>query len=131
MVAATAGAFYQKVFCVEEDPRSGVALQAIGGFLPALVLAALTEPMVIVWRFETIASLIWAVFALSFAASALFFLMIRAGAVAEVSSLLFLMQPLVALQAWALLGERFTLAQGAGFALTVLGVYLAMRRAPA
>ena len=63
------------------------------------------------------------------AANTLLLVMIRRGAVARTAALLYLMPPLVALQAWAAFGEHLDAVQLGGMAVAVLGVALVTRRA--
>ena len=56
--------------------------------------------------------------------------MIRYGAVAKVSSLMFLVPPGAALLAWLTLDEDMPPAAWAGMALAGIGVWLVSRRAP-
>ena len=62
------------------------------------------------------------------AANTLLLVMIRRGAVARTAALLYLMPPLVALQAWLAFDETLGGAQLGGMALAVLGVALVTRR---
>jgi drug/metabolite transporter (DMT)-like permease len=72
--------------------------------------------------------LAWSVLILSVATVSLMLWMINRGEVTRVSALLYLVPSTVAVMAWALFGETLNLLQGAGMALTALGVWLAMRR---
>ena len=128
MVAATLGTFYQKRFLPHSDLRSQTSLQAMGGFIPVFLLALMTGGWAFEVRLETIGSLIWGVFGLSFAASGLMLLMIRKGDVSRVASLIYLMPPVVAIEAFVLLGERLVLIQIIGILITAFGVYLAVRK---
>jgi drug/metabolite transporter (DMT)-like permease len=131
MVSVTLGTLYQKAKLSGEDLRSLNALQAFGGLLPVLAILLIASPWHFELRFETLATLAWTVFGLSFAGTGLLLYLIRKGEVARVSSLIFLMPPMVALQTWLVLGETLLPIQIAGMIVVMAGVYLAVRTPPA
>jgi drug/metabolite transporter (DMT)-like permease len=55
-------------------------------------------------------------------------MMIRRGAVSRISTFLYLVPALVAIEAWILFGEALTSLQILGMAVTILGVVLASRK---
>ncbi|MGL5362585.1 MAG: DMT family transporter [Bosea sp. (in: a-proteobacteria)] len=128
MVSVTAGSFYQKTHLASVDLRSTTALQYVGALLVTLPVAFLLEPMKITWNTTTVLVLGWSVIALSLGAIGLMLLMIRRGAVSRVATLIYLIPPTVAFEAWLLFGEKLSLVQLAGMAVTVLGVALASRK---
>jgi drug/metabolite transporter (DMT)-like permease len=128
MVAVTAGTFYQKRFVHGGDLRSVVAVQYLGALPPVLLIAWLTEPMHFAVNFDSIATLIWSVVGLSIGAIVLMLEMIRRGEVSRVASLIYLVPPTVAVQAWLLFGETLLAVQVVGMAVTALGVYLTTKR---
>ncbi len=128
MVSVTLGTLYQKAKLSGEDLRSLNALQALGGFIPVALMLAFVTPFHIEWRMETYLTLAWTVLGLSFAGTGLLLYLIRTGAVARVSSLIFLMPPMVAVQTWLVLGETLLPIQIAGMIVVMAGVYLATRQ---
>jgi drug/metabolite transporter (DMT)-like permease len=128
MVSVTAGSFYQKLFIGSGDLRTVTALQYVGALLFTLPLAIATEKMEITWNLTMVLVLAWSVIALSLGAIGLMLMMIRKGAVSRIATLIYLIPPVVAIEAWILFGETLTLVQLAGMALTVLGVVLASRK---
>jgi len=58
----------------------------------------------------------------------LLLLMIRHGELSRVATLIYLVPPLTALEAFVLFGESLSALQLAGMAVTVAGVWLATRR---
>jgi drug/metabolite transporter (DMT)-like permease len=88
----------------------------------------LTETLVMRWTPVTIAVMAWSVVGLSIGATMLFFWMIRRGAVSRAASLIYLMPPAVAIEAYLLFGEQLTSVQVAGLVVTVVGVALAVKR---
>jgi len=128
MFAVTFGTFYQKRFVAQSDLRSITAVQYLGAFVVTLPVAALLEPMHIPPTLETLYALLWSVLVLSIGAISLMLVMIRRGAVSKVASLIYLIPPTAAVQAWLMFGEVLTPMQILGMAITALGVFLATRR---
>ena len=128
MLGITAGALYQKRFIRSGDLRTVAALQYAAAFVVTLPVAVLLEPMRIEWNAVTLGVLAWSVLAISIGAILLWLVLIRRGAVTQAASLVYLVPPTTALQAYFLFGERFTLTQIGGVALAILGVALANRR---
>lgn len=128
MISVTLGTFYQKKFVPSGDLRTGTAIQYFSAFLIILPLAWFTEPM----RFEPVAeswyALAWSVLVLSIGAILLMLWMIRRGAVSKLASLIYLVPPVAALQAYAMFDERLTPFQIAFMSLAAFGVYLANRK---
>jgi drug/metabolite transporter (DMT)-like permease len=125
LLAITAGTFYEKRFGIRQHPvpanlvQHGVALAA---FLP---IAWLTEGFALRPSLPLAASLAYLVVGNSLVAVGLLLAMVRRGAVARVTALFFLVPPMSALLAWALLGEEVPPVAWLGFALAALGVALA------
>jgi len=128
MVAVTLGSFYQKARIVSGDLRTVTAVQYIAAFLVTLPFAWALEPMQITWNLTMGLVLAWSVLALSLGGIGLYLMMIRRGAVSRVSTFLYLVPALVAVEAWALFGENLTPLQMLGMAVTIVGVILASRK---
>ncbi|AMJ59485.1 DMT family transporter [Bosea sp. PAMC 26642] len=128
MFAVTLGSFYQKARIVTGDLRTVTAVQYIVAFLVTLPFAWALEPMRIEWNLTMVLVLAWSVLALSLGGIGLYLMMIRRGAVSRVSTFLYLVPALVAVEAWILFGEALTAIQIAGMAVTILGVVLASRK---
>jgi drug/metabolite transporter (DMT)-like permease len=127
MLSLTFGTFFQKRFGGALDARSGTALQYAGACLALLPLAIAFEHGRIEPIPEVVIGLAWAILGLSIAAILMLLHMIRKGAVAAVSSLLFLVPALSSLMTYALFDEKLTLAQMLGLGLAVVGVSVASR----
>ena len=97
------------------------------GAVFTLPLALATEGMQADWSPELFAVLAYLIIGNSLVAITLLLAMIRAGEVARVSALFYLVPPLSALFAWPLLGEAMPPLAWAGMALAGLGVILARR----
>lgn len=131
MLAVTAGFFFQKKMLQGGDLRSITTLQYVGALLVTLPVAALTEPMQITWNLTMVLVTIWSVLALSLGAIGLLMMLIRRGEVSRAATLIYLIPPTVAVEAWLLFGETLSAIQLAGIAVTVVGVALASRSAAA
>lgn len=129
MLGVTLGTFYQKRHGAAGDLRAITAIQYLGALIVTLPVAAVVEPnMIIPVTWESLYALIWSVLVLSIGAISLMLIMIRRGAVSRVASLIYLIPPTAAVQAWLMFGETLTFVQVGGMVLTALGVYLATRR---
>lgn len=128
MFAATFGSFYQKARIVTADLRTVTAVQYVTAFVATLPFAWALEPMRIEWNLTMALVLAWSVLALSLGGVGLYLLMIRRGEISRVSTFLYLVPALVAVQAWVLFGEALTPLQLLGMAVTILGVVLASRK---
>ncbi len=120
----SAGTLYQKRFCANMNLLSGSALQLTAAALLVGLLAVFLESGQVNWTGEFIFAFAWLVIVLSIGAFMLFYTLIRRGAAARVSSLLFLVPPAAALIAWPLFGETLGPLSIFGMALAVIGVAL-------
>lgn len=128
MFAVTFGSFYQKARIVTADLRTVTAVQYVTAFIVTLPFAFALEPMRIEWNLTMALVLAWSVLALSLGGVGLYLLMIRRGEISRVSTFLYLVPALVAVEAWILFGEALTPLQIIGMAVTILGVVLASRK---
>ena len=128
MISVTLGTFYQKKFIATGDLRTVTTLQYVGAFLVTLPVAWLIEDMRITWNVTVIATMAWSVLALSLGAIGLLLLLIRNGAVSRAATLIYLVPPAVAIEAFLLFGERMAPVQVVGLVVTAAGVALATRR---
>ena len=128
MLSVTLGTFYQKRFVPAGDLRTITALQYCGAFVVTLPAAYFLEPMRMDWSITLFAVMAWSVLALSLGAIGLLLVLIRNGAVSRAATLIYLVPPAVALQAYFIFGETLDAFQIGGMALTVAGVALATRK---
>ena len=128
MVSVTLGTLYQKRFLQGGDLRAITFLQYVGATLATLPFAFFLEDMHIALTTTSVLIMAWSVFGLSLAAIGLLLLLIRHGAVSRVASLIYLVPPLVAVEAYVLFGEALSLPAVLGMLVTVLGVYLVNRK---
>lgn len=127
MVSVTAGTFYQKRNLQGGDLRAITVLHYAGAVAVTLPAAVALEPMRLDWTPELVFALLWSVLVLSIGAIGLLLFLIRRGEVSRAATLIYLIPPTTALQAWAVLGETLVPIQIAGMAVTVVGVALASR----
>lgn len=126
LLSITIGALYQKRHVAPCDVRTANAVQLLAALVVSLPFAWLeTEP--VRWHPELIGALAWSVLVLTLGGSSLLYLLLQRGAATRVTSLLYLVPPCTALMAWALFAESLTPIVFVGMALTVLGVWLAVR----
>ncbi len=129
MIGVTLGTFYQKRFVTGGDLRAVTALQNVGAACATLPFAFATETMRIVWNLQTILTMAWVVLGMSIGAVGLLVMLIRHGAVSRAAALIYLMPPMVALQAVFILDETLTAVQMLGMAITAAGVALVVKKA--
>lgn len=125
LLAMTAGTLYEKRFGLHHHPVTANTVQYLVGFLLVLPLALSVERMEVNWTADFAVALAYLVIANSLIAVSLLLAMIRHGEAARVSALLFLVPPMAALIAWALIGEAMPPAAWAGMAVAAAGVALA------
>ncbi len=129
MISVTLGTFYQKRFIASGDLRTIAALQYVGAVGATLPAAWLLEPNHrLEWHWQAIATMAWSVLAISIGAVLLLLWLIRSGAVSRVGTMIYLVPPVVAVEAWMLFGEQMTIGQMLGVGVVVAGVALAVRK---
>lgn len=127
LVGMTAATLYEKRFGTDSHPVPANLIQYAVGAAFTLPLAFLAEGMQADWTPELFGTLAYLVLGNSMVAITLLLAMIRAGEVARVSALFYLVPPLAALSAWPMLGEAMPPLAWAGMALAGIGVALARR----
>lgn len=129
MVSVTAGTLYQKRYLQSGDIRAIATLQYVGAVIVLLPASLLIGTWHYDGSWQAHLSLAWSVFGLSMGAIGLLLKLIRQGQVSRAASLIYLMPPLVAVEAAVLFGETLTPAIVTGALIVVLGVYLTNRKA--
>ncbi len=127
LIGMTAATLYEKRFGITTHPVPANLIQYAVGAVFTLPLALATEGMQADWTPQLWATLAYLVIGNSLISITLLLAMIRAGEVARVSALFYLVPPLSALFAWPLLGEAMPPLAWAGMALAGIGVTLARR----
>lgn len=126
----TGGTLWEKRFGVSHHPVASNLIQYAVGAACTLPLALVTEDVTAIrWSGEFAGTLAYLVLGNSILAMSLLLAMIRAGEVARVSALFYLVPALSALCAWPLLGEAMPPLAWAGMAVAGLGVAMASKRA--
>jgi drug/metabolite transporter (DMT)-like permease len=127
LIGITGATLYEKRFGVTTHPVPANLIQYAVGAAFALPLAVATEGLQADWTTELFGVLAYLIIGNSLISITLLLAMIRAGEVARVSALFYLVPPLSALFAWPLLGEAMPPLAWAGMALAGIGVMLARR----
>jgi drug/metabolite transporter (DMT)-like permease len=128
LLSTTAGTIYQKQFNTRMPLASGTAIQYATTAIAVGLLAITTESMAIDWNIRFIFALTWQVIVLSLVAITLLMILIRQNSVSRLSSYLYLVPPLTAIEAYLIFGERLSLAAIGGMALVAIGVALVVLR---
>lgn len=129
MVSVTAGTLYQKRWLQSGDIRWIATLQYVGAVIVLLPASVIIGE----WHYDgslTVnLAMAWSVIGLSMGAIGLLLMLIRQGQVSRAASLVYLMPPLVAVEAAIFFGEPLTPAIVTGALVVVMGVYLTNRKA--
>ncbi len=125
MVSVTSGTIYQKRYLQNVDIRVAATLQYVAALIVLVPFAFLLETFHVDFGWQFVAVLAWSVLGTSVAAILLLLYLLSHGQVSRVASLVYLVPPLAALQAFFFLHEALTALTIAGTAIVVVGVYLA------
>ena len=128
MLGGAIGTVYQKNFGQDTPLISGTMMQYIASASIFGLLAYSFETMQIQWTAQFIFALFWLVFVLSIGAVCILLYLIRVSDASKVSSLMYLVPPATAIEAYFLFGERMGLLAFFGLVLAAAGVYLVMRK---
>lgn len=128
LFAIAIGTLYQKQYGGNVDLLAGSVYQYIATAVTMGLLAFLFEERTVNWTPTLYWAMAWLVFGLSVAAILLLMLMIREGESARVASYFYLVPPAAAIEAWILFDEELSALQLGAIGVTVLGVYLVLRR---
>lgn len=131
MVAVTIGTVYQKKTFHNVPLLPVATLHYVGA-------AAFMLPAIVLWEpnrhfdvnFESIAAMVWSVFGLSLGAIMLLLMLIKRGQVSRAASLIYLIPPTVAVEAWLIFGEQLSVPLIVGTMIVVTGVWLVNRKGP-
>lgn len=126
LLCITVGTLWQKRWVRPVDVRTSSCVQLLAALAVTLPLALLEDEPVR-WTAQTLFALGWSVLGLTLAAGSLLVLLIQRGAATRVTSLMYLVPPCAAVQAWLLFDEALTPLVLAGMALTAAGVAMVVR----
>lgn len=121
------GTLYQKRFGQDIPLVPANLVQAFAASLTHLLLLATFEVPSISWTTSFITGMAWQILAVSFGAYVMLLVLLQRGTANQTSSLLFLIAPVAAIQAWFILGERMTAFDIMGLCLASIGVFIATR----
>ena len=127
LLGITGGSLWEKGFGISHHPVTANLIGYAAGLVGVLPFMFALETMQVDWTWQFVAALSYLVIGNSVIAVGLLLAMIRAGSVASVSSLFFLVPPLAALIAWLMLGEIMPVVAWFGMAVAGFGVLLATR----
>ena len=128
LVGGTAGTLWQKRHGDGIPLLWGTAVQYAAATVVLAVLSALTEQPRVDWTPRFVGALVWLVVVLSLGAVLLLLVLLRRGSASGVSSLLYLVPPATAVEAYLLFDERLAALSVLGIAVTAVGVALVVRR---
>jgi drug/metabolite transporter (DMT)-like permease len=123
----TAASLYQKKFCAQSDLRVVMIVQQAAAGFCNFWIAMATETGGIEWGGGIVFTLVYLAIVLTVAANSLYYLMLRHGEAARVSSLFYLTPPTAVLLGWITYNETMGAVALAGFAIAVAGVFLVTR----
>ncbi|MDJ0780017.1 MAG: DMT family transporter [Gammaproteobacteria bacterium] len=128
LLSIASGVFYQKKFCDQQRILPGTLMQYVAGTLATAGFAlVLHESWRVDWTPVFAIALCWQVLGLSIGAVLLLMAIIRRGEAGRVSSMFYLVPPLVVIEAHFLFDETLGLLSLAGMLMCVGGVYLVNR----
>lgn len=124
LLSTTAGTLYQKRFVRTVDLTAGATIQYLAAGVVMGVMAFSFESMRIEWTGRFVFALGWLIVVLSLGAVLLLLRLIRENSVSRISSVLYLVPPMTALEAYLLFDERLGLVAVFGMLCVVAGVAL-------
>ncbi len=132
LMSMAIGVFYQKKFCDQSQLLPGTLMQYVAGSLATAFFALLfSETWTIDWTPTFAIALTWQVLGLSIGAVMLLMYIIKNGEAGRLSSMFYLVPPLVVVEVHYLFGETLGALSIAGMIVCVIGVYLVSRSAKA
>ncbi|MCP4187393.1 MAG: DMT family transporter [Gammaproteobacteria bacterium] len=128
LLGMAGGVFYQKKFCEQSQLLTGAIMQYIAAAIATAAFAVLFgETWQIDWTASFVIALSWQVFGLSIGAVVLLMVIIKLGEAGRVSSMFYLVPPLVVIEAHFLFGETLGIISILGMGICVISVYLVNR----
>src|SRR5829696_1518641 len=125
LLALSASTLYENRFGSEHHPVTANAVQCGVALALTLPPALLVEGFPVEWTSDLAISLSYLVLANSLVSLTLLLMMMRRGEASRVSALFFLVPPMAAAIAWAVLGESLPAAAWIGMVLAAVGVWIA------
>ena len=128
LAGITLASIWEKRFGLSYHPVTANLIGYGAGLIGVLPIMLMLPDGTVSWTPEFLAAMFYLVVGNSLIAVGLLLAMIRAGEVAKVSALFFLVPPLAALIAWLALGEIMPPLAWVGLVLAGLGVWIATRK---
>lgn len=128
LLGISLGTLYQKRFGLGVNLLAGSLWQYISAALLMAMLAWAFESREVVWDKQLILALGWLVLGLSVTAILLLMYMIREGETAKVASYFYLVPPVASIEAWLIFDESLSFVGVAAIFVTVIGVYLVIKK---
>ena len=120
--------FYQKKFCDQSRLLPGTLMQYVAGSLATALFALIfSESWTVDWTPGFALALGWQVFGLSIGAVILLMYIIKNGEAGRVSSMFYLVPPLVVIEAHFLFGETLGMLSIMGMLICIVGVIIVSR----
>jgi drug/metabolite transporter (DMT)-like permease len=130
LLSMATGVFYQKKFCDQSQLLPGTLMQYVAGSLATAGFALLwSESWTVDWTPTFALALTWQVLGLSIGAVVLLMYIIRNGEAGRISSMFYLVPPLVVVEAHFLFGETLGLVSIGGMLICIMGVITVSRSA--
>jgi drug/metabolite transporter (DMT)-like permease len=127
LIGSTAATLLQKKLGADIPLISGTAYQYLFSGCILGIIAVTTQETTIIWTLRFTIAFIWLILVLSVGAILLLLWLLNSGSAAKVSSLLYLVPPVAAVEAFFLFGEKVNTQGFLGIGVTALGVWLVMR----
>ena len=127
LIGSTTATLLQKKLGADIPLISGTAYQYLFSGCVLGIIALATQETSITWSLRFTAAFVWLVLVLSVGAILLLLWLLNSGSAARVSSLLYLVPPATAIEAFLLFGEKVNTQGFLGIGITALGVWLVMR----
>ena len=124
LMGSTSATLLQKKIGADVPLISGTAYQYLASGLLLGIAAIATGETRIKWSHEFIIAFVWLIAVLSVGAILLLLWLLNTGSAASVSSLLYLVPPATAFEAFLLFGEKVNTQGILGIGITALGVWL-------
>ncbi|MDD1794684.1 DMT family transporter [Enterovibrio makurazakiensis] len=127
LLGITFGTLYQKHFCQGMNLVASAMWQYVAATMVFLPIVWLIVGVQVTWTLTFSLTMLWSVLVLSVVAVLLYLYMVDQGAASKVTSYIYLVPPLAALQGWLFFDEAFSGATLIGFACCAMAVYLVMK----
>jgi drug/metabolite transporter (DMT)-like permease len=128
VIALCAGTLYFGRFCRGVPIVEGTAVQLLAAAAAGIVATAAFETPHAIWTGPAVGAIAWNAGAVSLGGMALYYLMLKHGTAARVTSNFYLVPGTAAFMAWSLLGEPLPVLTLVGLAVSSLGCWLVSRR---